>query len=34
MSLYAGVGYRLAEDRSAGEIIERLAAGLASSPRP
>ena len=27
MSLYAGVGYRLAEDRSVGEIIERLVAG-------
>jgi nitronate monooxygenase len=31
MSLYAGEGFRQAEERSAGEIIERLVAGLASS---
>jgi nitronate monooxygenase len=31
MSLYAGVGYRLAENRSAGEVVERLVAGLAPS---
>jgi nitronate monooxygenase len=28
MSLYAGVGFRQAEERTAGEVIERLAAGL------
>jgi nitronate monooxygenase len=28
MSLYAGVGFRQAEERPAGEIVERLAAGL------
>jgi nitronate monooxygenase len=31
MSLYAGEGFRRAEERSAGEIIERLTAGLERS---
>jgi nitronate monooxygenase len=31
MSLYAGVGFRRAEERSAGEIIEQLTAGLERS---
>ncbi|MGA2306539.1 MAG: nitronate monooxygenase, partial [Acidimicrobiales bacterium] len=34
MSLYAGEGFRAAEQRSAGEIIERLASGIGRSPRP
>jgi nitronate monooxygenase len=34
MSLYAGTGFRAAEERSAGEIIERLAAGLARPASP
>ncbi len=33
MSLYAGEGFRRAEERSAGEIIEQLVAGLGRSPR-
>jgi nitronate monooxygenase len=32
MSLYAGTGFRLAEVASAGDIVERLVAGLAAPP--
>jgi nitronate monooxygenase len=34
MSLYAGLGFRHAEDRPAGEIIEQMAAGAARAGRP
>jgi hypothetical protein len=34
MSLYAGTGFRSAQERSAGEIIEQLAAGLARTASP
>jgi nitronate monooxygenase len=34
MSLYAGAGFRLAQAASAGEIVERLVAGLARPPSP
>jgi nitronate monooxygenase len=33
MSLYAGTGFRLAQERSVGEIVEYLAAGL-TRPTP
>jgi hypothetical protein len=34
MSLYAGVGFRAAEQLSAAEIIERLSSGVGRSVRP